>query len=159
MMLDVSNLQYEIDRLNIEDLPDIMVVEQASFAYPWPQEAFVAEFSKPYSRFLGVRYGNHVVAVLLYWLVLPEIHISSLAVHPNHRRRHLATWLLQVLFEIGREWGASQIDLEVREHNIFAQQLYESMGFQRVGMRKKYYVDTDEAAYLYSYFYENDKNL
>jgi len=156
-LIDIESMHYEIDSLQPEDLPDIMDVERASFARPWPEKAFVAEFENPYSRFLGVRHDGRVVAVLLYWLILPEIHIPSLGVHPNHRRRHLATWLLQALLEVGREIQASQIDLEVREHNKAAQRLYESMGFVRVGMRKGYYEDTGETAFLYSYYYEKQE--
>ncbi len=146
---------YVFDSLGPEDLPDIMAVERASFARPWPETEFAAEFGKPYAFFLGVRHQGRAVAVLLYWVIFPEIHIASLGVHPDHRRRGLAAQLLHLLMEVGSELGASQIDLEVRERNVAAQNLYEKLGFKRVGRRKAYYDDTGEDAFLYSYFFDS----
>jgi ribosomal-protein-alanine N-acetyltransferase len=145
---------YTIDTLHPDDLPQVMVVERLSFAHPWNEEAFAAEFTKPYSFFLGVRQDGQVVAVLLYWVVFPEIHILSLGVHPDHRRQGLASWLLGVLLEMGPDMECEKIDLEVREHNLAGQKLYESMGFDRVGRRKRYYTDTMEDAFLYTYYFQ-----
>jgi ribosomal-protein-alanine N-acetyltransferase len=50
--------------------------------------------------------------------------------------------------EFGREQGATRVLLEVRASNAAAQQLYASLGFQRIGIRKKYYVDNKEDAYV-----------
>ncbi|PKN27795.1 MAG: ribosomal-protein-alanine N-acetyltransferase [Deltaproteobacteria bacterium HGW-Deltaproteobacteria-22] len=144
---------YLIDTLNPDDLPQVMMVERLSFAHPWNEEAFAAEFAKSYAFFLGVRQEHEVVAVLLYWVVFPEIHILSLGVHPDHRRQGLASWLLQVLMEMGPDMECEKIDLEVRENNLAGQKLYESMGFARVGRRKNYYTDTMEDAFLYSYYF------
>jgi ribosomal-protein-alanine N-acetyltransferase len=145
---------YRIDTLNPADLPQIMNVERLSFAHPWTEEAFSTEFTKPYAFFLGVRRDRQVVAVLLYWVVFPEIHILSLGVHPEHRRQGLASLLLQVLLEMGPDMECEKIDLEVRENNIAGQKLYEIMGFDRVGRRKKYYTDTMEDAFLYTYSFQ-----
>ncbi len=143
---------YSLVSLVPEDLPDIMEVERLSFAHPWSPEAFAAEFEKPYSSFLGIRLDGRVIAVCLYWVVLTEIHILSLGVHPDHRRKGCASALLEVLVEMGRELGCDRIDLEVRESNTPGQQLYENSGFVRVGVRPRYYPDTDEDAILYTLF-------
>jgi ribosomal-protein-alanine N-acetyltransferase len=145
---------YTIDSLHPDDLDQVMIVERLSFAHPWNEEAFGAEFTKPYAFFLGVRHQRQVVAVLLYWVVFPEIHILSLGVHPDHRRLGLATLLLQVLMTMGPEMDCEKIDLEVRENNLAGQKLYESMGFDRVGRRKKYYTDTMEDAFLYTFYFQ-----
>jgi len=147
---------YSIDSLSLSDLADIMTVENLSFAHPWTEEAFAAEFDKPYAFFLGTRHGGRVVAVLLYWTVFPELHILSLGVHPEHRRRGLASWLLQVLIEMGPDLGCEKIDLEVREHNLAGQGLYEALGFSRVGRRRRYYTDTMEDALLYTYSFPGE---
>jgi len=145
---------YTIDTLHPGDLTQIMIVERLSFVHPWNEDAFATEFTKPYAFFLGVRKGSQVVAVVLYWVVFPELHILSLGVHPEHRRLGLATWLLQVLMEMGPEMDCEKIDLEVRENNFSGQKLYESVGFDRVGRRKKYYTDTMEDAILYTYRFQ-----
>ena len=147
---------YDIAPLQKEDLHEIMEIEKLSFAHPWTEEACAVEFSKPYSFFLGIRHRDRVVAVLLYWVIFPEIHILSLGVHPDHRRQKLASTLLQVLMEMGPDMECEQIDLEVRENNIAAQKLYEHLGFQKVGLRPHYYQDTNEDAFLYSYYFQGN---
>lgn len=44
--------------------------------------------------------------------------------------------------------GASKMTLEVREFNFGAQDLYASLGFSKIGIRRKYYSDTGENAFI-----------
>ena len=62
---------------------------------------------------------------------------------PGHRQT-LTYALLQYLSNL----GASYATLEVRVSNERAQRLYESLGFIRVGKRKRYYEDNQEDAWL-----------
>ncbi len=64
-----------------------------------------------------------------------EREILNIAVHPDFRRLHVATELLQT--ELSRHPGVHF--LEVRESNTAARHLYEGLGFQAVGERPEYY--------------------
>jgi ribosomal-protein-alanine N-acetyltransferase len=46
------------------------------------------------------------------------------------------------------EQGAKSAHLEVRPSNITAIELYQKLGFERVGRRPKYYTDSKEDALL-----------
>jgi len=69
-----------------------------------------------------------------------EREILNIAVHPDFRRLHVATELLQAA--LSRHPGAHF--LEVRESNAAARRLYEGLGFQAVGERPAYYDNPPE---------------
>jgi ribosomal protein S18 acetylase RimI-like enzyme/glycosyltransferase involved in cell wall biosynthesis len=69
-----------------------------------------------------------------------EREILNVAIHPDFRRLHIATELLQA--ELSRCPGVHF--LEVRQSNAAARRLYEGLGFQAVGERPAYYDDPPE---------------
>lgn len=69
-----------------------------------------------------------------------EREILNIAIHPDFRRLHIATELLQA--ELFR-WPGTHF-LEVRESNVAARRLYEGLGFQAVGERPAYYDNPPE---------------
>lgn len=77
-----------------------------------------------------------------------EREILFIAVDPAHRRRGIARQLLQNELNSSRgEWF-----LEVRESNLAAIRLYESLGFRRAGKRENYYSDPPESAIVMRFF-------
>jgi ribosomal protein S18 acetylase RimI-like enzyme/glycosyltransferase involved in cell wall biosynthesis len=69
-----------------------------------------------------------------------EREILNIAIHPDFRRLHIATELLQA--ELFR-WPGTHF-LEVRKSNAPARRLYEGLGFQSVGERPAYYENPPE---------------
>ena len=84
------------------------------------------------------------VAGFIVWRTLDEgeREILSLAVSPDFRRQGIARTLCNSILEGFR--GA--VYLEVRESNRAARNLYESLGFQPLGHRQKYYNSPQEDA-------------
>jgi ribosomal-protein-alanine N-acetyltransferase len=80
--------------------------------------------------------------------LLDEAHICTIAVHPERRREGLGELLLLALLDQGLERGARQATLEVRVSNLAAQGLYQKYGFEIVSVRKRYYSDSGEDAYI-----------
>lgn len=83
-----------------------------------------------------------------FWKLGGEVHISTIAVHPDHRRRGLGELLLLHMLDRAVERGSEFVTLEVRESNRIAQRLYEKYGFRTVGRRDRYYTDNHEDALL-----------
>jgi [ribosomal protein S18]-alanine N-acetyltransferase len=77
-----------------------------------------------------------------------EREILFLAVDPAYRRRGIARGLVEN--ELAR--GAGEWLLEVRESNVAAIALYESIGFKQVGRRREYYPDPVESAIVMRFF-------
>jgi ribosomal-protein-alanine N-acetyltransferase len=95
---------------------------------------------------------NHVSPSLVgyggFWLMVDEAHISTIATHPDWRRRGIGELLMVAMIEAAVEAGAERITLEVRVSNVGAQRLYRKYGFEVTGVRKKYYSDNGEDALI-----------
>src|SRR5262249_18341482 len=89
-----------------------------------------------------------IVGYCSVWLIFEELHINTLAIHPDWRRSGLASHLIRhVLGEAVRQ-GAEKATLEVRRSNLAAQRLYERFGFETTAVRTNYYRDPVEDALI-----------
>jgi [ribosomal protein S18]-alanine N-acetyltransferase len=141
-----------IRQAGLADVPAIWAIEKASFPTPWSRWSFLAELGHRHSRMLVAGPPSphpwQTWGYLIFWVVLDEMHILNLAVHPEHRRRGIARRLLAEGLAQARTLGAELAWLEVRTSNLAAQALYKSFAFKVVGRRPRYYEDTQEDALL-----------
>ena len=82
------------------------------------------------------------------WLMVDEAHVTTIAMHPNNRRRGLGEFMLASLIEIAYDINAKWVTLEVRVTNTTAQNLYRKYGFREAGLRHRYYSDNQEDALI-----------
>jgi ribosomal-protein-alanine N-acetyltransferase len=82
------------------------------------------------------------------WVLFDEAHVTTIGVLPNQRGKGLGELMLVELFEAAQARGAEWLTLEVRVSNTPAQALYEKYGFTRQGVRRRYYSDNGEDAYI-----------
>jgi ribosomal-protein-alanine N-acetyltransferase len=129
------------------DLPEVLVIERASFSMPWSRGAFLYEIEQnQVARCWVGREDGRIVGYICLWEVADELHVTNIAVHPALRRRGLARELLTAILDDGRRRGLRTVTLEVRPTNAEAVGLYERFGFRVIGRRKGYYFDTGEDA-------------
>lgn len=98
---------------------------------------------------LGWCQGPRLLAMASAWLVVDELQITALAVHPDHRRQGLARQVLEAMLRLGREAGATRATLEVASTNGAARALYAGLGFNDVAVRRAYYRNGDDAVILW----------
>lgn len=89
--------------------------------------------------------------------VLDEANIVNIATAPGYRRRGCARAVMSGLIETAAKKGCVRITLEVREHNLAAQGLYRSFGFEPVGVRRHFYSFPDEDAIVMEKFIIEDR--
>ena len=82
------------------------------------------------------------------WTMMEEAHITTIGVAAAHRGRHVGEFLLVGLIDEALRRDANWITLEVRVSNLNAQNLYRKYGFSQYGIRKRYYSDNGEDAYI-----------
>ena len=78
-----------------------------------------------------------------------EWEIEDVVVDGNRRRQGIARSLIEELTRAAGSAGVLSVILEVRESNLPAVRLYESIGFKEEGRRKHYYRSPAEDALLY----------
>jgi ribosomal-protein-alanine N-acetyltransferase len=136
------------------DVPALAALEAACFSHPWTPAQIAEEVAGgPPGAVLvlrGVGRDGHgeLCAACAYRVVLDEMHVLDVAVHPAWRGRAFARFLLRVAFRRAAAAGARTALLEVRAGNHEALRLYESLGFVRDGMRWQYYREPIEDAVL-----------
>jgi ribosomal-protein-alanine N-acetyltransferase len=145
-------LQFMIDRMSSADLPDVLLIEEESFPAPWTPGMFKGELESDHSRCLCLRIESAdrpiVVAYIIFWMISDEIHLHSLAVKKEYRKRGFARALLKKMKEFALENNIAVQTLEVRESNTEAITLYRKNGFVVKGIRPKYYTETNENALI-----------
>jgi ribosomal-protein-alanine N-acetyltransferase len=123
------------------DLDAVVAIEAASFTNPWTRETLAWELEhSDVARVYVLRADEDpVVAFCSCWLIFDELHIHTLAVRPDLRRRGYARALLEFVLNDAAQQGARSATLEVRESNEPARRLYEQAGFALKGRRAAYY--------------------
>jgi ribosomal-protein-alanine N-acetyltransferase len=125
-----------------------MAIERTAYAYPWSERFFRQEMQVECARSFLAEFDGRIAGYVLFWLLPGAIDIHNIAVHSDFRRRGLGRRLLEQVVLEARGRASSRIMLEVRRSNLAAQKLYESMGFAVTGIRKGYYSDDGEDAFL-----------
>jgi ribosomal-protein-alanine N-acetyltransferase len=138
----------ELRRLELSDLDAIEAIERASYPTPWSRSMFAGELAKPTSLSLGAVEEGRLVGYLVISRYVDAWHVMNVAVDPSHRRRGIATVLLERLFELTRDDARRGYTLEVRVSNVGAIRLYERLGFHARGTRRGYYTDNREDALI-----------
>jgi ribosomal-protein-alanine N-acetyltransferase len=143
-----SDVALSFRPITLADIPAVMAIERTAYAYPWSERFFRQEMQVECARSFMAEIDKQIVGYILFWLLPDEVDIHNVAVHKDFRRRGLGRRLLQQAVQEARGRGASRITLEVRKSNLAAQKLYESLGFTVTGVRKGYYSDDGEDAFL-----------
>lgn len=135
--------------MQVADVPAVQSIERASFATPWPAQAYRQELeTNRLAHYLVALIGAEVVAYGGIWLMVDEAHVTTFAVHPRYRRRRIGERLLLALLDLAVDRRAREATLEVRLSNLPARRLYEKYGFRPVGIRPRYYSDNNEDALI-----------
>ena len=138
----------EIRTLDLSDLNAIEYIEQRAYPTPWSRSMFASELAKPTSICLGAFEGSDLVGYVINSRYVDAWHVMNVAVAPAHRRRKIATMLLDRLFGLTAGEGRRGYTLEVRVSNEHAIRLYERAGFKPRGIRRGYYTDNREDALI-----------
>ena len=136
-------------RMTLADVPQVHAIEERTFATPWSYQSFVDEMTtNKCARYLVAEEDGRVIAYAGAWLIFEEGHITNIAVDEPYRGRGVGTEVTRALMQYAANMGVQYLTLEVRRSNLVAQKMYQSLGFLKLGLRKRYYEDNGEDAYL-----------
>jgi [ribosomal protein S18]-alanine N-acetyltransferase len=127
--------------MEARDLPSVMEIDALSLPRPWSAAIWRGELGSPYGLYLVLEERGEVFGQIGVRHVLGELHITTIAVKPEYRRRGHARALIAAA--LAAYPNASHVHLEVRPTNVEAIALYESLGFRETGRRPRYYGDED----------------
>lgn len=135
--------------MTVNDLDIVASIDKQSFPKPWSKETFINELTQNrFATYILLTLNEKIVGYCGLWVIVDEAHITNIAVLPEYRGKKFGEELLKKTIELAKEQGALSMTLEVRVSNKVAQNLYEKFGFQIGGVRKNYYTDNGEDAYV-----------
>jgi len=138
-----------IRKMVLNDLEQVVAIDQVSFSLPWPQRSFQFELTdNETSRCWVAELDGRLIAMMVGWLIVDELHVATIATHPEFRGRGIGKRLLLHALLSAKQEGAVKSFLEVRESNAVARKMYFDFGFVEDGRRKEYYKDNNEDAIL-----------
>lgn len=142
--------EIEFERMQEDDLQQVMRIEEEAFPDPWHISFFKRELRKrkTHTRLCVGRLKDNVIGFIVFYIVGGECHILNIAVETTYRRRGVGTYLLEYTLEDVRKSGANEVFLEVSDKNTAALELYKKYDFQVFGVRKRYYGNGDDAYVL-----------
>jgi ribosomal-protein-alanine N-acetyltransferase len=144
---------YRLRPMDVADIPAVLAIDHLSFPTPATEQLYrnelVDNHLAHYQTLLRQDKGREsVVGYAGFWLIAGEVHVSTIAVHPDERGRGRGEWLLLNLLLLACGLEPLLVTLEVRRGNTVAQALYRKYRFEEVGLRRRYYRDTGEDALL-----------
>ncbi len=135
--------------MRLEDIEHVSRLERRCYTLPWSSSAYVTEVGNTSAHYVVAK--DEAGTLLGYagmWVIMDELHVTTIAVDPAQRGRKIGERLLINLIEESLPRGAERATLEVRERNVAAHSLYLKYGFEDVAVRKNYYSDNNENALI-----------
>jgi len=115
---------------------------------PWPAVAFNRELAGKHNHYLGARIAGMLVGyagISRLGRTPPfEYEVHTIGVDPAYQGRGIGRRLLDELLVFA---DGGVVYLEVRTDNEAALALYRSTGFERIGLRRRYYRVSGADAY------------
>ena len=134
--------------VDIDQIKDILLEEFDDF---WTFSMLKQELENTNnlnSTYFVVKKNEEIVGFAGIIKIIDEITIMNIVVKKSKRKLGIGSALLQKLIDFSREQKATSITLEVNYKNEPAIALYQKFGFKQVGLRKKYYHNTDDAVLM-----------
>lgn len=132
------SLKY-LRRMSIIDLEDVIQGELSAYPYPWAQKNFEDCLANAMYSCWVFEQDNEIVAHVILSTAVSEAHLLNLCVYPQVQGKGWGRKLLKEAEWIAKQFKAKACFLEVRDSNDVGISLYQSAGYNEIGLRKGYY--------------------
>ena len=164
-----------IRKMTFDDIAQAVEIEKQCFSDPWSEKSFEDSLARDDTLFLvcieeatesevlkenkivdtssyltNKEYMDQTVGYIGMYISYDEGNITNVAVASAYRKKGYGEALLLAAKENAKEKEVEKIFLEVRVSNEPAISLYKKMKFEKLGVRKNFYDDPKEDAYIMS---------
>ena len=141
-----------IRSMSISDLEQIKNNLEIDFDEFWNYNVFKQELENPNSEYFVAILNETIVGFAGIWTAVDDIHITNIVTKKDLRNQGIGKKLLEHLIKISKQKNLSSLTLEVNEKNEPAINLYEQYNFKKIGKRKNYYKQNENAIIMTYYF-------
>lgn len=135
----------EIKEMTLSDLKQIENTLETEFDNFWNANILESELKNTLSKYIVAKIKTEIVGFAGIIDTLDQFEITNIVVKKDFRKNGVGNALIAELIKLAQINNKDKIILEVNKTNLPAIKLYEKNGFQNIGLRKKYYNNTDDA--------------
>ena len=139
-----------IEAMDIGDLDRIMELEDQLFASSsWGKSDYLYELiENDFSYNFVLKNEQGIIGYVGIWIMYEQSQITTIGIDPLYQRQGLGEYLMKEIIDFAIQEGCEVMSLEVRISNEKAIALYQKLGIENQAIRKDYYQDNHEDAYL-----------
>lgn len=141
----------EIVTMTLEDLELMKDALYSDFDNFWSYNVLKKELENSNTTYIVAKENNQVVGFAGIMTCLDEATLNNIVVKKSCRGRGIGGELLDSLIDLCSDLKMKTLTLEVNVSNISAIKLYEKFGFKNLGIRKKYYNNSQDAIIMTKY--------
>lgn len=135
----------QIRKMTIQDLEAMKDSLEINFDDFWTYGILKSEIDNINSRYIVAIQNDEIVGFAGVLINIDSAEIMNIVVRKDKRNQGIGFKLLQGLIMCSLSSNCINITLEVNEKNTPAIELYKKSGFEKVGQRKRYYNNEDDA--------------
>lgn len=139
-----------IRKMTEQDIAAIAAIEKNTFSDAWTEKGIYDTFCQKQAFIMVAEKEQEIVGYCIIYHVLDEGEIARIAVDSTKRRSGIGKELLRQTCSFCAKINVGRLLLDVRSGNTNAQKFYERFGFQVDGVRKNFYENPKEDAFLMS---------
>lgn len=141
----------EITEMTLDDLELMKDTLYSDFDNFWSYNILKQELENEKTTYVVAKGNNEIVGFAGMMIFMDEATLNNIVVKKSCRGRGIGGELLEALIEVCADLNMKSFTLEVNVSNIPAIKLYEKFGFQNLGIRKKYYNNSQDAYIMTKY--------
>lgn len=137
--------------MTLDDVDDVTKLDNRAFGESgWSRRYFVGELTEsPISVFYVLTgQDGHLLGYFGAWHIVDQLQLCTFAVDPDRQGRGLGGILLNCVLRLAQRLDCDVVQLEVRESNVVARNLYSSRGFVEEAVRRNLYTKPTEDGIL-----------
>lgn len=129
----------KIEKMNLNHLNELQEILISDFDDFWSFSTLKEEVENENSSYIIGKINNEIIGFAGLKKFFDQADIMNIVIKKTYRNQGIGTLLLENLILLAKDLNISTLFLEVNEQNKPAIHLYEKLGFEKLGVRKKYY--------------------
>ena len=138
-------MNISIENLTPDFVVDAYAVEKRCLSTAWSEEDIQNCISNKNAVYNVAIENRKIIGICCFYIVGDDVQLINIAVLPEYREKGIGSMLMDSMLEHAEKSKAESVSLEVETKNISAIKLYENKGFVKVGIRKNFYAQGDDA--------------
>jgi len=146
-----EDIQVQVRWMVRRDFAHVLAIEQECFEFPWTAEEFLQCLQQPNCLGMVAEHEGRIVGFVIYETPKSRIFVTNIATDPEYQRHGIARQMIQKLVTKMIYQRRHKIGIEIRETNLPALLCFRALGFRTALIRKNFYEDQSEDAYVLQY--------